>query len=90
MKNNSREVSLKRIKILYNIACIFAGISFFLLIGTAGALECDTIGLGEAVIQGTISGVATWIFIECAKYLNTYMSVIKYQIQHNYSQIGHA
>lgn len=80
MKNNSRKALLKRIKILYNIACTLAGIGFFLLIGTAGALECDTIGLGRAIIQGTICGVAVWLFIKCAEYLNAYTNAIKYQI----------
>lgn len=87
MKNNSRKSLLKHIKILYNIACTLAGTGFFLLIGTAGALECDTIGLGRAIIQGTISGVATWGFIKCAEYLNAYMDVIKYQIHRENEKI---
>lgn len=36
-------------------------IGFFLVLGTVGALECDNIGIGQAIIQALIGSGITYL-----------------------------
>lgn len=46
---------MKQRKVLNTIAVVLVTLGVFLLIGTAGGLECDTITLNQAIIQAIIS-----------------------------------
>lgn len=87
MENNSLKSKLKKVKILYNITCILAAVAGFLLVGTAGALECDVIGLGQAFIRSIIFGAALWLCVKCAGCLSNYMEILHEQIRNRNEQI---
>lgn len=87
MKKNSLKSTLRQVKVLYNITCILATLGGFLLIGTAGALECEVIGLRQAILRCAICGAAIWLFAKYAECLADYMEIIKRQIHKENEQI---
>lgn len=80
MEKKSPKLLLKRVKMLYSITCILGIAGIIFLFGTAGALECDTIGIGQATIQGIVSGAAIWLFVKYAEYLTNYIKIIQNRI----------
>lgn len=87
MENDSLKSKLKKVKILYNIACILAAVAGFLLVGTAGALECEVIGLGQAFIRSIVLVAALLLCMECADCLSNYMEILHEQIRNRNEQI---
>lgn len=85
---NSLKLKLKKARVLYKLSCIFVGISAILLLGTAGSLECDTIGLGQAIIRIAIFGALAWFFGLCAYCYKTRIKVIKNRIVRENARIA--
>lgn len=53
-------------RILKIICGILAGLSFLMLIGTAGALECDTISFKQSIVRAIISIICLFVFAKLA------------------------
>lgn len=87
MKKKSLKSQLKTVEVLYHITCILAILGGLLLIGTAGALECETIGAGQAMLRCIICGGAISLFAKCAECLDAYMEIIKKQIRNKNAQM---
>ena len=79
MKKNIK--LLKEVQTLYIITYSLAILGGFLLIGTVGALECDTISIAQALVQTAIGGASLYLFSRCAKCLEDCAKVIKAEIR---------
>lgn len=81
MKKNSLKSLIKEVNIIQNITFTLAIINILLLIGTAGALECEVIGFGRAILQSIILAATMWLLVKYVEHLDIYMKIIKNQMR---------
>lgn len=60
-------------KVLKNIFGVLAFLSFFMIIGTTGALEHDTITFTQSIVQGSISMLCFYLFAKLAGAFEPYV-----------------